>query len=65
MGLLQELAVAYAFIPHFAGEEYFDEQKYPKEWYKVSVENTFPGRRFAAEIFKAPLPLCFPLRSYR
>ncbi len=51
MGLLQELAVAYAFIPHFAGEEYFDEQKYPKEWYKVSVENTFPGRRFAAEIF--------------
>ncbi|MDE7352905.1 MAG: J domain-containing protein [Acetatifactor sp.] len=51
MGLLQELAVAYAFIPHFAGEEYFDGLKYPKEWYKVSVENTFPGRRYAAEIF--------------
>lgn len=51
MGLLQELAIAYAFIPHFAGEEYFDGLKYPKEWYKVSVENTFPGRRYAAEIF--------------
>ncbi len=49
--LLQELAVAYAFIPHFAGEEYFDGLKYPKEWYKVSVENTFPARRVAAEIF--------------
>ena len=49
--LLQELAVAYAFIPHFAGEEYFDGLKYPKEWYKVSVENTFPARRYAAEIF--------------
>ena len=51
MGLLQELAIAYAFIPHFAGEEYFEGLKYPKEWYKVSVENTFPGRRYAAEIF--------------
>ncbi len=51
MGLLQELAVAYAFVPHFAGEEYFEGLKYPKEWYKVSVENTFPGRRYAAEIF--------------
>lgn len=51
MGLLQELAVAYAFIPHFAGEEYFDGLKYPKEWYKVSVENTFPARKYAAEIF--------------
>ncbi|MCI8800462.1 MAG: J domain-containing protein [Lachnospiraceae bacterium] len=50
-GLLQELAIAYAFIPHFAGEEYFEGLKYPKEWYKVSVENTFPGRRYAAEIF--------------
>lgn len=43
--------MAYAFIPHFAGEEYFDGLKYPKEWYKVSVENTFPARRYAAEIF--------------
>lgn len=51
MGLLQELAIAYAFIPHFAGEEYFDGLKYPKEWYKVSVENTFPARKYAAEIF--------------
>ena len=51
MGLLQELAIAYAFIPHFAGEEYFEGLKYPKEWYKVSVENTFPGRRYTAEIF--------------
>lgn len=24
MGLLQELAIAYAFIPHFEGEEYFE-----------------------------------------
>lgn len=51
IALLQELAVAYAFIPHFAGEEYFEGMKYPKEWYKVSVENTFPGRRYAADIF--------------
>lgn len=51
MSLLQELAIAYAFIPHFAGEEYFEGLNYPKEWYKVSVENTFPGRRYAAEIF--------------
>lgn len=51
VGFLQELAIAYAFIPHFAGEEYFDGLKYPKEWYKVSVENTFPGRKYAAEIF--------------
>ena len=51
MYLLQELAIAYAFIPHFAGEEYFEGLKYPKEWYKVSVENTFPARRYAAEIF--------------
>ena len=51
MYFLQELAIAYAFIPHFAGEEYFEGLKYPKEWYKVSVENTFPARRYAAEIF--------------
>ncbi len=51
MGFLQELAIAYAFIPHFAGEEYFDGLKYPKEWYKVSVENTFPARKQIAEIF--------------
>ena len=51
MYLLQELAIAYAFIPHFAREEYFEGLKYPKEWYKVSVENTFPARRYSAEIF--------------
>lgn len=51
MGFLQELAIAYAFIPHFAGEEYFDGKIYPKEWYKVSVEDTFPARKYAAEIF--------------
>lgn len=51
MAFLQELAIAYAFIPHFAEEEYFDGLKYPKEWYKVSVENTFPARKYAAEIF--------------
>ncbi|HBA50930.1 MAG TPA: hypothetical protein DCZ91_24665 [Lachnospiraceae bacterium] len=51
-GLLQELAIAYAFIPHFAGEEYFEGKKYPKEWYKVSAENdTFQARKYAAEIF--------------
>jgi len=43
--------VAYAFIPHFAGEEYFDGLKYPKEWYKVSVEQTLPARKQIAEIF--------------
>ncbi len=51
MGLLQELAIAYAFIPHFAGEEYFEGLKYPKEWYKVSVENTFPARKYMAQVF--------------
>ena len=51
-GLLQELAIAYAFIPHFAGEEYFEGKKYPKEWYKVSAENdTFQARKYVAEIF--------------
>ncbi len=50
-GLLQELAIAYGLIPHFAGEEYFEGLKYPKQWYKVSVENTFPARRHVAEIF--------------
>lgn len=51
MGFLQELAIAYGFIPHFAGVEYFEGKIYPKEWYKVSVENTFPARKYAAEIF--------------
>lgn len=51
MGFLQELAIAYAFVPHFAGEEYFEDKRYPKEWYKVSVENTFPARKQVAEIF--------------
>ena len=51
MGFLQELAIAYAFVPHFAGEEYLEGKKYPKEWYKVSVENTFPARKHVAEIF--------------
>lgn len=51
MGLLQELAIAYAFTPHFAGEEYFEGKIYPKEWYKVSVEDTFPARKYTAEIF--------------
>lgn len=51
MGLLQELAIAYAFIPHFAGVEYFEGKIYPKEWYKVSVEDTFLARKYAAEIF--------------
>lgn len=52
MGLLQELAIAYAFIPHFAGEEYFEGKKYPKEWYKVSVDSDTPGaRKYIAEIF--------------
>ena len=50
-GLLQELAIAYALIPHFAGEEYGEGMKYPKEWYKVSVEQTFPARKQVAEIF--------------
>ncbi len=51
MGLLQELAIAYALVPHFAGEEYGEGMKYPKEWYKVSVEQTFPARKQVAEIF--------------
>lgn len=51
MGLLQELAIAYALVPHFAGEEYGQGMKYPKEWYKVSVEQTFPARKQVAEIF--------------
>lgn len=51
MALLQELAIAYALIPHFAGEEYKEGMKYPKEWYKVSVEQTFPARKQVAEIF--------------
>ncbi len=50
-GLLQELAIAYALIPHFAGEEYGQGMKYPKEWYKVSVEQTLPARKQIAEIF--------------
>ncbi len=50
-GLLQELAIAYALIPHFAGEEYSQGMKYPKEWYKVSVEQTLPARKQIAEIF--------------
>nr|WP_296438979.1 hypothetical protein [uncultured Acetatifactor sp.] len=53
MGLLQELAIAYALIPHFAGEEYGEGMKYPKEWYKVSVEQTFPARKQVAEIFNS------------
>ena len=51
MALLQELAIAYALVPHFAGEEYREGMKYPKEWYKVSVEQTFPARKQVAEIF--------------
>lgn len=51
MALLQELAIAYALIPHFAGEEYGQGMKYPKEWYKVTVEQTFPARKQVAEIF--------------
>lgn len=51
MALLQELAIAYALIPHFAGEEYGQGMKYPKEWYKVTVEQTFPARKLVAEIF--------------
>ena len=51
MALLQELAIAYGLIPHFAGEEYREGMKYPKEWYKVSVEQTFPARKQVAEIF--------------
>lgn len=48
---LLELAIAYALVPHFAGEEYTEGLKYPKEWYKVSVEDTFPARKHMAEIF--------------
>ena len=51
MALLQEMAIAYALVPHFAGEEYREGMKYPKEWYKVSVEQTFPARKQVAEIF--------------
>lgn len=50
MGFLQELAIAYALLPHFEKEEYFEDKKYPKEWYKVSVEHTFLARKYAAEI---------------
>lgn len=51
MALLQELAIAYALIPHFVGEEYGEGMKYPKEWYKVTVEQTFPARKQVAEVF--------------
>lgn len=51
VALLQELAIAYALIPHFVGEEYGEGMKYPKEWYKVTVEQTFPARKRVAEIF--------------
>ncbi len=53
MSLLMELGIAYALVPCFAGEEYFEGLKYPKEWYKVSVSNgdLFPARACAAEIF--------------
>ena len=51
LGFLQELAIAYAVTPHFAGEEYFEGFTYPKEWYKVSVDNTFPVRKHIADIF--------------
>lgn len=52
-GFLMELAIAYAVTPHFAGEEYFDGLRYPKEWYKVSTEHEdwFPAERYVAEIF--------------
>ena len=51
MALLQEMAIAYALVPHFAGEEYREGMKYPKEWYNGSVEQTFPARKQVAEIF--------------
>ncbi len=54
-GLLMELAIAYAMVPRFEREEYFEGLRYPKEWYKVSVdreeEELFPVARYVAEIF--------------
>lgn len=50
-GFLLELAVAYAFVPYYAGAEYFPGKVYPKEWYKVDVAEGFPARRYAAEIW--------------
>lgn len=50
-GFLLELAIAYAFVPYYAGPEYFPDRKYPKEWYKVDVNGSCPARTYAGEIW--------------
>lgn len=50
-GFLLELALAYAFVPYYAGTEYLPDREYPKEWYKVDVNESFPARKYAGEIW--------------
>lgn len=48
MGLLQELAIAYAIIPHFAGEEYLEDllaDFFQKEWEDVTEVVSYMGGR--------------------